>query len=71
MQFFAVQLPGSTPGGFIKALGEKKEMFMHIALGVAFGMIATAPFIGRWRANIWLKNHMPAEPTMKSFPEVA
>jgi hypothetical protein len=46
-------------------------MFMHIALGVSFGMIATAPFIGRWRANVWLKKHVPQQPTMKSLPEIA
>ncbi|WP_256370087.1 hypothetical protein [Granulicella sp. L60] len=44
---------------------------MHIALAVAFGMIAAAPFVGRWRANVWLKNHMPTERKVKSIPEVA
>jgi hypothetical protein len=44
---------------------------MHIALGTAFGMIAVAPFFGRWRANVWLKKNMPAERTMKSVPEIA
>jgi hypothetical protein len=46
-------------------------MFMRLALGIAFGMIAVAPFFGRWRANVWLKNHAPAERTMKSVPEIA
>ena len=36
-----------------------KEMFMQIALAVAFVMVAVAPFIGRWRANVWLKKNMP------------
>ncbi len=44
---------------------------MHIALGVSFVMVATAPFLGRWRANVWLKKHMPQQPTMKSVPEIA
>jgi len=44
---------------------------MHIALGVAFGMIAIAPFIGRWRANVWLKNNMPQERSVNSIPEIA
>jgi len=45
---------------------------MHIALGIAFGVIAAAPFIGRWRANVWVKKHMPAtEQTVNSIPEIA
>ena len=44
---------------------------MHIALGVAFGMIAVAPFIGRWRANVGLKKNMPQEQSMNSIPEIA
>ncbi len=27
---------------------------MHVALGVALGSIVVAPFIGKWRANVWL-----------------
>jgi hypothetical protein len=34
---------------------------MHILLGVAFGMVVVAPFLGRWRASIWLKKNMPAK----------
>jgi len=30
---------------------------MRIALAIAFALIAVAPFIGRWRANVWLKKH--------------
>ena len=29
---------------------------MHVALGVALGSIVVAPFIGKWRANVWLRN---------------
>jgi hypothetical protein len=54
-----------------KTLG-RKEMFMRIALGVAFGMIAVAPFVGRWRANVWLKKHMPPqEQSPNSIPDLA
>jgi hypothetical protein len=53
-------LPGSPLGGFLKASEVEKEMFMRIALAVAFGMVAVAPFFGRWRANVWLKKNMPA-----------
>ena len=63
-------LPVQTLKGF-KAQGDKKEMFMRLALGIAFGMIAVAPFFGRWRANVWLKKHVPAERTMESVPEIA
>ena len=44
---------------------------MRLALGIAFAMVAVAPFFGRWRANVWLKKHVPAERTMKSLPEIA
>lgn len=46
---------------------------MRIALAVAFALVAIAPFFGRWRANVWLKKHMPAGRTMKSktVPEAA
>ncbi len=29
---------------------------MHVALGVALGSIVMAPFIGKWRATVWLRN---------------
>lgn len=29
---------------------------MHVALVVAFGLIVGAPFLGRWRANVWLQS---------------
>ena len=33
---------------------------MHVALGVALGSIVIAPFIGKWRANVWLHNREQA-----------
>jgi hypothetical protein len=44
---------------------------MQIALGISFGMIAAAPFVGRWRANVWLKKQMSTQRSMKSIPEIA
>ena len=44
---------------------------MHIALAISFGMIALAPFVGRWRANVWLKKHVPSARAIKSIPEIA
>ena len=31
---------------------------MHVALAVALGSIAVAPFVGRWRANAWLQRQI-------------
>lgn len=44
---------------------------MHIALGISFGMIAVAPFVGRWRANAWLKRNLPTNQSIKTIPEIA
>ena len=33
---------------------------MHVALGVALGSIVVAPFVGRWRANVWLRRREEA-----------
>jgi hypothetical protein len=44
---------------------------MHIALAISFVMIAAAPFVGRWRANVWLKKQTNAGRSMKSIPEIA
>jgi hypothetical protein len=44
---------------------------MQIALGISFVMIAAAPFVGRWRANVWLKKHTPGDRVVKSIPGVA
>jgi hypothetical protein len=60
-----------NPGGSTKTLGRKEKVEMHIALGISFGMIAAAPFVGRWRANVWLRKNMPAERSIKSIPEIA
>src|SRR5271168_3590095 len=54
-----------------RTLGRKEKVEMHIALAISFGMIAAAPFVGRWRANVWLKKHMPAEQAVKSIPGLA
>jgi integral membrane sensor domain MASE1 len=58
------------PRRILKTLGTK-EMFMHIALGTAFGMIAVAPFVGRWRANVWLKKQMQQEQAVSRIPNIA
>jgi hypothetical protein len=34
---------------------------MPIILGVALGMVVVAPFLGRWRAKIWLKKNLLPE----------
>jgi hypothetical protein len=44
---------------------------MHIALAVSFGMIAAAPFVGRWRANVWLRKQMSAEREVSSVAKIA
>ena len=33
---------------------------MHLTLGVALGSIVVAPFVGRWRANAWLRKRNAA-----------
>jgi hypothetical protein len=45
---------------------------MRIASGIAFAMVAAAPFFGRWRANVWLKKNLPAKNNaVDSIPETA
>ena len=49
---------------------------MHVALGVALGSIVAAPFIGKWRANVWLRNREQAfqaaeQRTMNNVIEIA
>ena len=34
---------------------------MTIALAIAFGLLVAAPFIGRWRANVWLRANIAVE----------
>lgn len=41
-----------------------QETSMHLALVVALGSISVAPFIGRWRANLWLKQNLRTVPTV-------
>lgn len=36
---------------------------MEVALALAFGLIVVAPFLGRWRANVWLRTHIVAPET--------
>ena len=55
----------------LKALGRKEKVEMHIALAISFGMIAAAPFVGRWRANVWLKKQMSAERELSSVARIA
>jgi hypothetical protein len=33
---------------------------MRIALAITFVLVASAPFLGRWRANVWLRKNMQA-----------
>jgi hypothetical protein len=34
---------------------------MKLALVVPFALIVIAPFIGRWRANVWLRKYSQRE----------
>ena len=36
-------------------------MTTKVALVLPFVLIAVAPFIGRWRANVWLKRYEQRE----------
>ena len=45
---------------------------MHVALAVALGSISVAPFIGRWRANLWLKQNLrPVRTVHNNVVEIA
>jgi hypothetical protein len=44
---------------------------MHILLALAFVAVAVSPFVGRWRANLWLTKNLPAGWTVNSLPEIA
>ncbi len=44
---------------------------MYIALGTALGLIVISPFVGRWRAKMWLKEKALSELTIKSVPKIA
>jgi len=45
------------------SLSEREEQHMttKVALVLPFVLIAVAPFIGRWRANVWLKRYEQRE----------
>jgi hypothetical protein len=47
---------------------KRKGALMHIILGVCFGVVVVAPFLGRWRARVWLKKNMSAERTLTHLP---
>ena len=34
---------------------------MEVALALAFSLVIVAPFIGRWRATVWLRAHTPQQ----------
>ena len=59
----------SLLGGAVRPLRRGEQM--RVALGIAFAMVAVAPFFGRWRANVWLRKNMPAERTVESVPKTA
>jgi hypothetical protein len=40
---------------------EELQMTTKVALVLPFVLIAVAPFIGRWRANVWLKRYEQRE----------
>lgn len=46
---------------------------MEVALALAFGLIIVAPFLGRWRANVWLRTHISGQESApaKSLVEIA
>ena len=55
---------------------ETREKYMHVALGVALGSIVVAPFVGKWRANVWLRNREDAfaaanRPALNNVIEIA
>jgi len=41
-------------------------MSIRLALAVSVFLIAAAPFVGRWRANMWLKKNMQGETQVKT-----
>jgi len=41
---------------------------MLIVLGVALGMVVVAPFLGRWRAKVWLKKNITTERKVSRLP---
>jgi hypothetical protein len=41
---------------------------MLIVLGIGLGMVVVAPFLGRWRAKVWLKKNMATERKVIRLP---
>jgi hypothetical protein len=41
---------------------------MRIILGIALGMVGVAPFLGKWRAKIWLRKHVLADRQITRLP---
>ena len=47
---------------------ERGVLIMLIVLGVALGMVVVAPFLGRWRAKVWLKKNITTERKVSRLP---
>lgn len=64
----ATDLSTACPEVGPSALSGREEMLMtmRLALAVSVFLIAAAPFVGRWRANVWLKKHMQDETTVET-----
>jgi hypothetical protein len=41
---------------------------MPVILGGALVIVVAAPFLGRWRAKVWLKNNVPVERQITHLP---
>ncbi len=37
---------------------------MEVALSIAFSLIVIAPFVGRWRANVWIRENETVHQTL-------
>ena len=71
-RYWGMRLPAETPWKGIETSKEMREPAMLTAVAVAFSLIVLAPFIGRWRANVWLKANVPAEESAADrIPETA
>jgi hypothetical protein len=57
--FFWLKLFPAKAGIICPGKGET----MNFALAIAFALVVAAPFIGRWRANVWLKANVPSVET--------
>ena len=43
---------------------------MRLAYVIAVFLIAAAPLVGRWRANVWLKKHMQSRTPVETASAV-